>query len=789
MIIPPSFHPSKADCAFSRSVWKPAAAPPSKVKSAWPAVLLILIIAVLCCLPGAAPAQENFFNQQQIDNETPWQLEADHVRHDQIKDEFIAEGNVVIQRLDQSIAADQMRFSRQTMMAEASGNVVAVSGTDIITGSYMQINLEKETGYIVDGSIFLKENNYHILGERIEKTGPKTYTIDRATVTTCDGDKPAWKFTGRDVKIREDGSGTAKHAAFYTRSLPILYTPYAYYPGRKNRQTGLLLPEFSLGDRKGFSYNQPFFWAISDSQDATFYANPMLNRGVRTGVEYRYYLSKQSKGAVLLDGFHDDKVDNGLDDSSAKYGFDDGDVDYLRPNQDRYWFRMSHHQEMKNAVNAKLDLDLISDQDYLREFSSGFMGFKDTNHYFNRHFSRDLDDLNDPVRVNRLLINKTWPAYTLNAEARWYQDVTQGLNSTDTIQKLPFVEFNASKQQIGPSPFYFTLNSEYNNFWRQTGSRSHRMDIYPRIYYPWRFKQYFSLEPSVGVRETLWYQYKSNDEDLWDPKSFFHREFYDTRLELFTDFYRIFDTAGDRVKRIKQTLRPQITHQYIPDVDQTDLPNLEAKDRVEAQNLLTYSLTNTLTSKFLKTSPRPTGNPRKLPRGGQVDAPAEYGYRDFLRLQVQQSYDFNKNRRPFLPILADLDFSPGKYINIDADASWSVYDNILLSHNVAMTLWDQRGDRLFVEHRYDRASDDDADTGDDNETQSVFADLEIQATERLRLLADYEHNIEENIRIRTGVGLSYRSQCWTVFVRFVDEPEDTKAEVSITLHGIGEFGF
>jgi len=784
-----SQHHPRANCDSDRIPWETATDRGQWVKSMWCDILSIVIFGWACCLPWNALAAEPFLSRPLTGGEEPWQLEADQVRHDQVNDEYVAEGNVVIQRLDQSIAADLIRFNRQTMIAEASGNVVAISGSDIITGSYMQINLDEEIGHIVDGTIFLKENNYHISGERIEKTGPKTYTIDRATITTCDGDKPAWKFTGRDVKIREDGSGTAKHAAFYTRSLPVLYSPYVYYPARKKRQTGFLLPEFSIGDRKGFSYNQPFFWAISDSQDATFYANPMLERGVKTGAEYRYYLSNQAKGAIFLDGFKDDKVDDGSPESKKKYGYDDGSVDYPRPNRDRYWFRMSHYQTMADSVNAKLDIDLISDQDYLREFSSGFMGYKETNDYFNSNFSRDLDDVNDPVRINRLLFNKIWPAYTFNAEARWYQNVTRDLNSTGTIQKLPFIEFNASKQTIGSSPFYFTLNSDYNNFWRQSGSRAHRLDVYPRIYYPWRFKQYFSLEPSVGVRETLWYQYASDDADPWGEKTFFHRELYDTRVQLFTDFDRIFNIDGASLKRIKHTIRPLITHEYIPDVDQNDLPNLDAVDRVSDLNLLTYSLTNTLTSKFIKTVRQQGGHPRRQERGGQVDSPADYGYRDFLRFKLEQSYDFNKNRRPFLPIAADLDFLPGKYVNIHADAGWSVYDDIFLYHNVALTLWDQRGDRFFVEHRYDRASDDAADTGDDNETNSIFADLEIKATDRVRLFADHERNLEDNISLRTAVGFSYKSQCWTLLMRFVDEPEDVKAEVTLSLHGIGEVGF
>ena len=104
--------------------------------------------------------------------------------------------------------------------------------------------------------------------------------------------------------------------------------------------------------------------------------------------------------------------------------------------------------------------------------------------------------------------------------------------------------------------------------------------------------------------------------------------------------------------------------------------------------------------------------------------------------------------------------------------------------------------RALVEDLRDKAaaierggSDDAADSGDENETQSVYADLELKATDRLRFFADYEHNLEDNIRLRTAAGIFYQSQCWAVFFRLVDEPGNTKAEVTLTLNGIGDFGF
>ena len=54
-------------------------------------------------------------------------------------------------------------------------------------------------------------------------------------------------------------------------------------------------------NRDGFQYNQPFFWAISESSDATLFVHYMARRGFKHGVEYRYVLGAESKGAVMYD--------------------------------------------------------------------------------------------------------------------------------------------------------------------------------------------------------------------------------------------------------------------------------------------------------------------------------------------------------------------------------------------------------------------------------------------------------------------------------------------------------
>jgi lipopolysaccharide assembly outer membrane protein LptD (OstA) len=126
---------------------------------------------------------------------------------------------------------------------------------------------------------------------------------------------------------------------------------------------------------------------------------------------------------------------------------------------------------------------------------------------------------------------------------------------------------------------------------------------------------------------------------------------------------------------------------------------------------------------------------------------------------------------------------------VDADALWSVYDTKFLSHNIATNLWDLRGDKLAVEYRYTRESAEIS----LNRAQSLSADLRIKVTDRLNLAADYEYNFLDNIRVQTGLGMKYKSQCWSIEGYItdragVDNTRNLDFEVKVNLFGLGGFG-
>jgi LPS-assembly protein len=511
-------------------------------------------------------------------------------------------------------------------------------------------------------------------------------------------------------------------------------------------------------------------------------------------VEYRYYLDDWSKGTWMVDGLDDQKIDDGIDDASENWGFEDGGDDILRKNEDRYWLRGSHYQKMPWGIRAKLDVDLVSDQDYTREFRNGYMGWNRSKHFFEEVFNRDLDDYNDPVRTNRLNFNKSWPLYSLNAQLRYDLDSTirDTDDPDDTLQRLPIIEFDGVKQRIATSPFFFNLNSQYVYYWSRDDKRTQRLDAHPRLYLPFQLKPFINIEPSVGVRETLWRPDKK--EFAQGDKKFYHRELFDTRLDLFSEIYSVFHTEGNIIEAIKHTVRPRIIHDYIPNVDQDDLPDFDSTDRIENKNLLTYSLTNTLTSKTRKNGSFNTSHRIDPSDATVLDTDSDYTYNDFLRFELEQSYDINEAKekdpdRPFSPIGARLDLLPGKYISVDADALWSVYDTQFLSHNIAANLWDLRGDKLSVEYRYTRDSNEIS----LNPAQSLYIDLRVKVTDRLRLSGNYEYNFLDNTHVQTGIGMNYRSQCWSfdgsiTETTGVDNSKNLDFELKVNLYGLGGFG-
>lgn len=745
---------------------------PYHIKAGLPGFLAAVIIMLHAgILPGGPPAAAGSTLQKLGRSEAPWRIEADRLTWDQQADIYTASGAVVIRKDDITLTADRVTLHQETMEALATGNVLLVSDADRLTGDKMAVNLDSGTGVVSGGELFLEQKHFYIRGDNIRKTGETSFSVTRGSLTSCDGENPDWRITGSEVDVTVEGYGTATHATLWARDIPVFYVPYMIFPVKLERQSGLLPPQVGYSNRTGIKYLQPFFWAIDRDSDATFYYHHLQHRGEKVGGEYRYVLSEDSKGTLMADGFSDRKIDDGTPEAGRKWGYTDDRA--IRPNTDRYWFRMKADQEMPWKFSAKLDLDVVSDQDYLREFSDGYTGYWNTNDDFKSRFGRDLDDKNDSTRQNRLNLSRIWTTYSFNADVNWYDNViNRRLMDTDpTLHQLPRIGLTGLKDPVPHTPFFIDMTSDYTYFYRRDGDTGHRGDFHPRLYLPLHWKNYLALEPSAGFRQTVWRldRYDSGPAESDDDH---RREIFDYRVDLSSDLYRVFDADAGPLEGIKHIIAPKIQYLYVPENDQSDFPLFDDLDRIEETHRITLSVTNLL-------SPARTPEETAADSGVGSDR-MQRSSRPLGRLLIEQPYDLNKNKlddEPFEPLYVQLEIDPADNLSLRTDAKWDHDDGELIAHSIGLGLSDRLENRLFCEHRYYRDA-----------AQTFYLDAAVAVVPSILLMGDYERNLNDHQDIRKSIGCQYRAQCWAFMLSFTHEDNDKSVGFMVTLNGLGDIG-
>ena len=207
-----------------------------------------------------------------------------------------AEGNVEIKRGETSLKASKMTVNRETQDVDAEGDVLVVGPEWRLKAQGLQLNLPKETAVIRDGEIYIESNHLSLTGKRFEKFIGQSYHIDDGSFTTClcESGTPTWKITAKEIELTPEGEAIIRGGQFHILDVPVFYLPYGFFPVRTKRKTGFLFPKPGYSSDEGFTFQQPFFWAISKNTDATIVGN--IETRARAGIwgEFRHVFSRNT---------------------------------------------------------------------------------------------------------------------------------------------------------------------------------------------------------------------------------------------------------------------------------------------------------------------------------------------------------------------------------------------------------------------------------------------------------------------------------------------------------------
>lgn len=481
-------------------------------------------------------------------------ITADNLEFLSSSNSYIAKGSVKIVFEDATLRADEMLLNSETSYAEAAGNVVYEDSDAVVTADRIEIYLKSKTGTLYNGYIFYKERNYHLHAGNIKKTGDGSFSLDSATVTTCDSDPPEWHISGKDIKAVRHKNISGWSGKFHINNVPVLYTPYFMVPLINERQTGFLFPSYGYSSIRGHSYKQGFFWAIKENQDATLYLDYYSEKGLAQGIDYRYILTPDVNGEFWMYHVRDDD-----------------------PSRDLYELKTYHNLVLPYNIAGYVKLHAVNEYDYydvMESTSSGRFGL--------RSWSKNPFGFASEERLQKYLesnihISRPFEGGRVYILGQSRQSL-EGKSNT-IPQTLPETAFVLNTASAGP--FSFNMTAKGTNFWTKDGQEGRRLDIFPNIYYS--AGRLVNVTQRIGLRETAYF--------LKSPTLNKNRLLADFSTSLNTKFYRKYET-------LIHIIEPSLEYAYIPPFNDDDIPFFDSIDTIEHISNINYALTNRISGLY-----------------------------------------------------------------------------------------------------------------------------------------------------------------------------------------------
>jgi LPS-assembly protein len=223
------------------------------------------------------------------------------------------------------------------------------------------------------------------------------------------------------------------------------------------------------------------------------------------------------------------------------------------------------------------------------------------------------------------------------------------------------------------------MDSAFDSFYRQEGLDAERVDAFPRLWLPMPVGRYFTFTPLAGFRERFYSRSAQSDQSTSRELPYFSA-LLDTRLA------RRFPNAGGQ--SILHKIEPSIIYEWIPPTtNQGNIPQFNDVDNIAKKNLVTYRLTNRLSTKVFN---------------GESLQNLEFAY---LRLTESEHLTSSSTGKPFSPLRTDLILRslnplPG---TVEINTFYDYYANAVVEMHADLTL--ELSKRFFVGvgERYTRA--------------------------------------------------------------------------------------
>lgn len=717
----------------------------------WAAVLAVALWGLAG--PGPALAQQSPLSLSGPGGETS--IVADRMQ--QVggdADLLLATGNVEITRGGSRLVADRVEINRATGEAVAQGKAVFFDGEDRLVGERIDFNLNTGTGVVYKGSTFMPPY-YRLSADRMDRLGESVYSVRQGIFTTCEGDDPAWSFRLGSARADLEDLITGTDTSFLVKGFPVIpWVPFFAASIGRERKSGFLFPEFGSNSRYGFLTRTPYYWAINDSQDLTFALDVYTKRGIGADLDYRYILSRDTRGQLTAFGFNESLLN-----SRQSAGLP----------ENRGYVKFQHVWQATPSLSFKLDSNVTSDDNIYKTYAL------------------TIADRVRQIAETNAFVTQRWNAFNLVGRVYWYQDLTQ--TRAVELQRAPEITLTSLRQPLPGVPgLLYEGQASFVNFVREVGSAGVRADFHPRLYMPVSVAGLFTVTPYAGGRLTFYNRevvgqavslgpLSANPVAIESTKNTNRlRQQIEGGLLVEARASRVYslDGAGG-MSALEHAIEPRANFIEIRGLNQKANPQWEPGggptsridpgyeartgiDAVNKANEVTYSLTNSLNAKT-------TSEPNELPVRWEL-----------ARMTVSQTFNFLPVGTQFKDLVAEALVQPNERLRFRADARYNVYDLGLRDANAEISA-------VF--------RDFSANVGPRFDEQQGFRFLQAGGTARLSRFVDAKvssaWDVTSGRATEARGGLDIHFDCWAITTEYVYRyGQDSEFRFSVNLLGMGQ---
>lgn len=655
-----------------------------------------------------------------------------------------AEGDVIIERNDQTLNADWVDYDQQADVVRAGDSFTLTRGDgQTVRGKELHYDLSHESGRAADAQFAVEHESRRLQGvsAEMEMQDKNHYAMRGVKFNTCNPGDRSWYIQAAELKAdRESGIGTARHARLVFGGVPVLYTPWADFPLNGNRKSGLLVPTIKIGS-DGTELELPYYFNLAPNYDATLAPGIITARGATLGGEFRYLQDKYS-GSL-----------------KAKYL----PHDRRSPHRHRYEAEFAHLHRFNTDLSGGIDYRQVSDDDYYRDF-----------------YGRN--EIAENVHLNR----SAWLDYRRDlfgqpVQMRLSVQRYQTLSDAQGRKQRPYAilpRFSAAWQKnfgLGQ----FNIDTQFTRFEHSELQSGSRLVVYPS--WQWDFSRPWGyVRPKIGVHAT---RYWLNGKDGYESRTL-SRVLPLTNVDAGLAFERQTTLFG---RSYLQTLEPRVFYNYIPAKSQNDLPNFDTslngfsyaqlfreniysgQDRINASNSLSVGLQSRLIDAATGAEQFRAGIGRK------------YYFRDD---NVLLDGSIEHGRRWRSDIAA---FAGGRIgDNWHADLSWHYNESAKATQRFDIGASYNPEPGKVISARFKYGAREEIYTGFYGKLKHIDFAAQWPINERLYAIGRFNYSLSPHTPLEQMAGLEYKSACgcWSVSVvgqRYVNGLNSRKNAFFVTL--------